>query len=93
MEYYLYLITNTSNSVLYLGVTNNLKRRIIEHKEGINEGFSKKYKCKKLVWFEKFSDIKFAIEKEKQMKKWKRSFKNNLINEKNPDWIDLFEYF
>ncbi len=92
MEYYLYLITNYSNSVLYLGVTNNLKRRITEHKEGINKGFSKKYNCNKLIWFEKFSDIGFAIEKEKNMKKWKRVYKENLINVMNPEWNDLFKY-
>ncbi|MBU8892188.1 MAG: GIY-YIG nuclease family protein [Bacteroidales bacterium] len=92
MEYYLYIITNHTNTVLYLGVTNNLRRRIIEHKEGRNEGFSKKYNCTKLVWFEKISDIRFAIEKEKNMKKWKRVYKENLINEKNPDWEDLFDY-
>ena len=92
MEYYLYIITNYKNTVLYLGVTNNLKRRLIEHKEGTNESFSKKYNCTKLVWFEKFSSIKFAIEKEKSMKKWKRVYKENLINEKNTDWEDLFDY-
>ncbi len=92
MEYYLYLITNYSNSVLYLGVTNNLKRRITEHKKGVNKGFSKKYNCNKLVWFEKFTDIKFAIEKEKSMKKWKRLYKENLIKEINPEWNDLFEH-
>jgi len=92
MKYSLYIITNHSNTVLYLGVTNNLKRRILEHKNGLNNGFSKKYNCNKLVWFEKFSDIRFAIEKEKRMKKWKRVYKENLINEKNSDWKDLFEF-
>lgn len=92
MKYYLFIITNYTNSVLYLGVTNNLKRRILEHKSGLNNGFSKKYNCNKLIWLEEFSDIKFAIEKEKQMKKWKRIYKETLINEKNPDWKDLFEY-
>lgn len=92
MKYYLYIIANFKNSVLYLGVTNNLKRRILEHKNGLNNGFSKKYNCNKLIWFEEFSDIKFAIEKEKQMKKWKRIYKENLINEMNPEWKDLFEY-
>lgn len=92
MKYYLYLLTNYKNTVLYLGVTNYLKRRVKEHKDGINEGFSKKYKCNKLVWFEEFEDIRFAIEMEKKMKKWKREYKENLINEKNPEWKDLFEF-
>ncbi|MCK5169045.1 MAG: excinuclease ABC subunit C [Bacteroidales bacterium] len=63
-----------------------------EHKDGTNEGFSKKYKCNKLVWFEEFEDIRFAIEMEKKMKKWKREYKENLINEKNLEWKDLFEF-
>jgi putative endonuclease len=92
MDYYLYLIINYTNSVLYLGVTNDIKRRINEHKDGINNGFSKKYNCNKLVWFEKYSDIRLAIEKEKSMKKWKREYKLNLIIEKNSDWKDLFEF-
>ena len=92
MKYYLYIITNKNNTVLYLGVTNNLKRRITEHRNGINKGFSKKYNCYKLLWFEEFSDIQFAIEKEKKMKKWKREFKENLINEKSPNWNDLHQY-
>ncbi len=92
MKYYLYLLTNYKNTVLYLGVTNDLKRRVKEHKDGTNKGFSKKYKCNKLVWFEEFEDIRFAIEMEKKMKKWKREYKENLINEKNLEWKDLFEF-
>ena len=92
MKYYLYLLTNYKNTVLYLGVTNNLKRRVQEHKNGVNEGFSKKYNCNKLVWFKKFEDIRFAIEMEKKMKKWKREYKENVINEKDPEWKDLFEF-
>ena len=91
MKYYLYLLTNYKNTVLYLGVTNDLKRRVREHKEGLNEGFSKKYKCNKLVWIEEFKDIRFAIEQEKRMKKWKREFKENVINEMNLEWNDLFD--
>jgi len=92
MIYYLYILTNKNNTVLYIGLTNNLKRRIVEHKNGENEGFSKKYNCNKLIWFEKFSDIKFAIEKEKRMKKWKREYKVTLINEMNPNWEDFYHY-
>ena len=83
---------NNTNTVLYLGVTNDLKRRVLEHKEGLNEGFTKKYNCKKLVWFEEFKDIRLAIEQEKRMKKWKREFKLNLINQLNPNWCDLYEF-
>ena len=67
MKYYLYLLTNYKNTVLYLGVTNNLKRRVAEHQNGINEGFSKKYNCTKLVWFEEFEDIRMAIDMEKKI--------------------------
>ncbi|MDA3953869.1 MAG: GIY-YIG nuclease family protein [Bacteroidales bacterium] len=91
MKYYLYIITNYKNTVLYLGVTNNLKRRIKEHKDRTNDGFSSKYKCNKLIWFEEFEDIRLAIDMEKKMKKWKRKYKENLINEKNPKWNDLNE--
>lgn len=83
---------NNTNTVLYLGVTNDLKRRVLEHKEGLNEGFTKKYNCKKLIWFEEFKDIRLAIEQEKRMKKWKREFKLNLINQLNPNWCDLYEF-
>ena len=91
MEYYVYILTNKINSVLYVGVTNNLLRRIEEHKNEIVEGFSKKYKTKKLVYYEKTNDIYEAINREKQLKGWKRDKKNNLINSQNPQWNDLWE--
>ncbi|HCT30484.1 MAG TPA: GIY-YIG nuclease [Bacteroidales bacterium] len=78
-------MTNINNKVLYISVTNDLKRRVFENKTGQNEGFTKKYNCVKLIWFEKFEDIRLAIEQEKRMKKWKREFKENLINNLNPD--------
>lgn len=90
--YYLCLITNKKNTVLYLGVTNNLKRRIQEHKNKTFKGFSYKYNCNKLIWYQEFTDIRFAIDQEKKMKKWKRKYKENLINEINPKWIDLYDY-
>ncbi|MCX7735950.1 MAG: GIY-YIG nuclease family protein [Candidatus Kapabacteria bacterium] len=90
-KYYVYIVTNKSNKVLYIGVTNNLIRRIYEHRNGLLDGFTKKYKCTKLVWFEETNSIYSAIEKEKQMKKWKREYKVNLINSMNPNWIDLYE--
>jgi len=91
MSYYVYILTNKYNKVLYIGVTNNLKRRIYEHKEKIIDGFTKAYNCNKLVWFQETNSIEEAIRQEKRMKKWKREFKENLINELNPDWDDLYE--
>ncbi len=89
MQYYVYILTNGSNKVLYTGVTNNLERRIYEHKNGTVEGFTKRYNVHKLVWFDCTSDIYSAIEKEKQIKGWTRAKKNALIKEKNPTWRDL----
>ncbi len=90
-QYYLYMMTNNYNNVLYVGVTNDIRRRVVEHREGVVDGFTKKYNCHKLVWFEQFCDIRLAIEKEKTIKKWKREYKNNLINTMNPNWDDLYE--
>ncbi|MBQ3499479.1 MAG: GIY-YIG nuclease family protein [Clostridia bacterium] len=83
------MLTNGSNKVLYTGVTNNLERRIYEHKNGTVEGFTKRYNVHKLVWFDCTSDIYSAIEKEKQIKGWTRAKKNALIKEMNPTWRDL----
>lgn len=88
--YYVYMIANKNNSVLYIGVTNNLVRRVHEHKNGAIEGFTKKYKCKKLVWFKETNDIKAAIQEEKSMKKWKRKYKEDAIAKMNPMWKDLY---
>ena len=90
-KYFLYMMTNYTNTVLYTGVTNDLKRRVTEHRETLNEGFTKKYHCKKLVWFEMFDDVRFAIEKEKIVKKWPRAYKENLINAMNPSWKDMYD--
>ena len=84
-------MSNYNNNVLYIGVTNNLIKRVYEHRESKIEGFTKKYKCNKLVWFTQTNDVYEAIKKEKQMKKWKREYKNNVINELNPEWKDLFD--
>jgi putative endonuclease len=89
--YYVYIITNKYNNVLYIGVTENLARRIYEHKNKLINGFTKQYNCTKLVWYEETNDIDAAITREKQMKKWKREYKNNVIKEMNPNWIDLYE--
>ncbi|MBI5754997.1 GIY-YIG nuclease family protein [Candidatus Peregrinibacteria bacterium] len=87
--YFVYIITNFTHSTLYIGITNNLERRIYEHKTGIFEGFSKKYHLKYLVYCEETSDVMSAIEREKQLKKWKRSWKDKLIEDFNPMWQDL----
>ena len=77
------------SEVLYIGVTNDLRRRYWEHKQGRIEGFTQKYKCKKLVYYEYFTDINCAIRKEKQLKNWHRDWKLNLIKQGNPNFIDL----
>lgn len=89
MQYYVYILTNKSNKVLYIGVTNNLKRRIYEHKEKIFEGFTAKYNVDKLIYYELTGDIKVAIEREKILKKWARKKKEWLIEQHNPLWQDL----
>lgn len=87
---YVYILTNQYNNTLYIGVTNNLIRRIYEHKNNMVEGFSKKYKLHKLVYYEQIEDITTAISREKQLKRWHRDWKENLIKEKNPTWKDLY---
>ena len=89
--YYVYIMTNQNNKVLYIGVTNNLQRRVYEHKNGLLEGFTKKFNCKKLIWYKQTGDINSAIQEEKRMKKRNREFKENVINEMNPKWNDLYE--
>ena len=88
--FYVYIMTNNSNIVLYIGVTNNIIRRIYEHKNGLTEGFTKKYKLHKLIYYEKCSNIKSAIEREKQLKRWHRDWKFNLIKSSNPEFKDLY---
>ena len=89
-NYYVYMMTNSNNKVLYIGVTNNLKRRVYQHKNGEIDGFTKKYNVHKLVYFEHFTNIEHAIKREKQLKKWKRQWKNELVESKNPKWADLY---
>jgi putative endonuclease len=79
------------NGTLYIGVTNNLARRVYEHKNDIVEGFTKKYGIHRLVYYEQYQDITFALQREKQMKKWNRQWKINRIQEQNPDWKDLYD--
>jgi putative endonuclease len=86
-----YIVTNKKNGVPYIGVTNNIARRIWEHKSGDIKGFTKRYNLDKLVWYEGLTDITQAIQREKQIKEWKRDWKIQLIETSNPDWNDLYE--
>ena len=92
-SYYVYIMASKRNGTLYVGVTNDLERRVYEHKTGIFDGFSKKYGIKTLVYFEATESIESAIQREKQLKNWKRQWKIDLIEENNPDWKDLAESF
>ena len=89
--YYVYILTNISNKVMYIGVTNDLARRIYEHKNGIIDGFTKKYRVHKLVYYETYREVKDAITREKSLKGLLRRKKNELIESMNPDWKDLSE--
>ena len=90
MDSYIYIMTNKSNTTLYIGVTSNLIKRIYEHKNSLADGFSKRYNVKKLVYYEVYESIEEAIKREKQLKSWKRDWKNKLIDDMNPDWVDLY---
>lgn len=87
--YYVYILTNQKNTTLYIGVTNNIARRITEHKNNVVAGFTAKYNLHKLVYVEQFNDAYSAISREKQLKGWKRIKKDNLINQFNPQWQDV----
>lgn len=87
-SYFVYILASDSGTI-YIGVTNNLERRVYEHKEGVIEGFTKKYGCKKLVYFEETSDVEVAIRREKELKGWIRKRKEELIKTINSSWKDL----
>ena len=89
MEYFVYILTNQNNTVLYIGVTNNLERRIYEHQKELVEGFTKRYQTHKLIYFEQTESVDDAIRREKQLKGWTRKKKESLINSRNPQWEDL----
>ena len=89
MQYYVYILSNWNNKVLYIGMTNNLQRRLYEHKNHLVKGFTDKYNVTKLVYFEATTDVYSAIEREKQLKGWTRARKLNLVAQSNPAWIDL----
>ena len=88
--YYVYIMASKRNGTLYIGVTNNLPQRVWEHKNDVHKGFTKKYGVHRLVWYEVTSDVEEAMLREKQMKKWRRQWKINLIEEENPNWNDLY---
>ena len=87
-RYYVYILTSKENTALYVGVTNDLRRRLIEHKNELADGFTKRYHLHKLVYYEEYSEINDAISREKQLKGWSRRKKNALIEKRNPDWDD-----
>ncbi len=87
--YFVYILSNWDDSVLYIGITNNLYRRLYEHKNGLADGFTKKYNIHKLVYFEETNDVYSALSREKQLKKWVRVKKVSLISKVNPDWKGL----
>ena len=88
--YFIYIMTNPTNNVLYIGVTNNLVRRVYEHREKLVEGFTQKYNCIKLVYYEYFETPEYAITREKQLKAGSRKKKIELIHKLNPTWKDLY---
>ena len=92
MQYYVYILTNCTNTVLYVGVTRDLLRRIYEHKHNLDpDSFTARYAVHKLVYFESTTDVKAAIEREKQIKGWIRKRKNKLVEITNPNWVELYD--
>jgi putative endonuclease len=89
-RYFVYLLASRRNGTLYVGVTSNLAERVGQHREGMRDGFTRRYGIHILVWFEEFSDVHEAIRREKQIKKWERAWKLELIEKANPDWQDIF---
>jgi putative endonuclease len=90
-NYYLYILSSKRNGTLYIGVTNSMIRRIYEHKHDLVDGFTKKYSVHNLVYYETYDNINTAISREKEMKKWRRKDKIDLIEKENPNWRDLYE--
>jgi len=90
-QYYVYILASKKNGTLYIGMTNDLETRVLQHKQKINEGFTSKYNVINLVYFENHQYVNDAIKREKQLKKWNRQWKINLIEEENKDWKDLSE--
>jgi putative endonuclease len=90
-QFYVYILTNARNGTLYTGVTNDLLRRVWEHKNGVVEGFTKQHELEKLVWYEIHATAYDAITREKRIKAWKRDWKKLIIEEMNPYWNDLYD--
>ena len=90
-QYFVYMLASKRNGTLYIGVTNNLLKRVHQHKNDVTEGFAQKYNVRSLVYYEVFNRIQDAITREKRMKRWKRQWKMELIEKSNPNWEDLFE--
>lgn len=91
MSYYVYILASKRNGTLYIGVTNNLVKRACEHRSGLVDGFSKKYRTHRLVYYEIYYAIDEAILREKRLKKWNRAWKIRLIEKQNPEWNDLYD--
>ena len=90
-DYFVYIMTNNHGNVMYIGVTNDLDRRVKEHRSGLVDGFTKQYNVHKLVYFEQMGDIEAAIAREKQLKGWRREKKDRLVESMNPEWKNLSE--
>ncbi len=90
-QYYVYILSSKRNGTLYIGVTSSLTKRVFEHKNNVVDGFTKKYNVHTLVYYEIYGNIQDAIVREKQMKKWRRQWKINLIEKNNPQWNDLYD--
>lgn len=88
-QYFVYILSNFTNTTVYIGVTNDLETRVRQHKDKLVKGFTQKYNVDKLVYFEEYNDISRAIAREKQLKNWQRAWKDELIEKDNPNWIDL----
>jgi len=91
MPYYVYILASRRDGAIYLGITNDLVRRVYEHRSKAVRGFTSRYNIARLVWFEAYDDPVSAISREKELKKWKRAWKTRLIEAENPQWVDLYE--
>jgi putative endonuclease len=91
--YYVYILASKRNGTLYIGVTNDLEKRLYEHKNNLIDGFTKRYRVHNLVYYESVNDVNAALQREKQLKRWTRKWKIELIEQENPEWRDLAENF
>ena len=90
-QYFVYILASRKHGTLYIGVTNDLLRRVHEHREGLLPGFTRRYRVKRLVYYETYQDVGDAIHREKVLKEWRRDWKITLIEQSNPGWVDLYE--